>query len=293
MDTQIIKEVTPLSETDCFITFSRTKEKFTFPIHIHKEYEINFIENAKNAMRVVGDSMEEIEDLELTFITGASLRHAWLNHKCESKEIREITIQFHPNLLGEDLLKRNQFLKVKDLFEKATHGVTFPRETIEKIKPKLYDLVSKREGPYSVLSLFSIVCDLSLSDNIRVLSTSSFEDHHTTFDSRRIDKAYEYMLNNYQQPVRLTDVAQTVNMTDMAFSRFIKKRTGKNFVDLMTDIRLGHATRLLVDTTHSIAEICFICGFNNLSNFNRIFKKKKNCTPKEFRDNYQRNKVLF
>jgi transcriptional regulator GlxA family with amidase domain len=95
------------------------------------------------------------------------------------------------------------------------------------------------------------------------------------------------MLANYSNEVRLSDVADLVGMTEAAFSRFIKQRTGRNFIDSLNDIRLGHATRMLVDTTHSIAEISLVCGFNNLSNFNRIFKKKKGCTPREFRENYK------
>lgn len=84
-----------------------------------------------------------------------------------------------------------------------------------------------------------------------------------------------------------------VGMTEVSFSRFFKLRTGKNLSDYIIDLRLGHATRLLVDSTMAIAEICYECGFNNLSNFNRIFKKKKNCSPKEFRDNYRKNVRLF
>jgi AraC-like DNA-binding protein len=294
MENQVFKEVTPLSATDCFMVFTRVKKEFTYPIHIHDEYELNFIENATGAMRVVGDSMEEIDDLDLTLITGVNLRHAWLNNLCKSDEIREITIQFHSDLLSEQLLSRNQFRSVKDMFEKAVYGVNFPRKTIEKIKPMLNSLSTKREGAHSVLKLFAILYDLSLSDNMRILSTSTFdEEYRTNFDSRRINKAYDYMMRHYEEQIRLSDVAQTVNMTDVAFSRFIKKRTGKNYIDVLNDIRIGKASRLLVDTTHSIAEICFNCGFNNLSNFNRIFRKKKNCTPKEFRENYLKNKVFF
>jgi transcriptional regulator GlxA family with amidase domain len=72
----------------------------------------------------------------------------------------------------------------------------------------------------------------------------------------------------------------------VAFSRFFKARTGKTFVDTLNEIRLGHASRFLIETTESITEVAYKCGFNNMSNFNRIFRKKKNCTPKEFRETY-------
>jgi len=88
-------------------------------------------------------------------------------------------------------------------------------------------------------------------------------------------------------------MADLAGMTPVAFSRFFKLRTGKSLSDFIIDIRLGYAARQLVDSTHSISEICFACGFNNLSNFNRIFKKKKGCSPKEFRDNHRKTKILF
>ena len=81
-------------------------------------------------------------------------------------------------------------------------------------------------------------------------------------------------------------------MTPVSFSRFFKLRTGKSLSDYIIDIRLGHATRQLVDSMKTVAEICYECGFNNLSNFNRIFKKKKGCSPKEFREIYYKKKVF-
>jgi AraC-like DNA-binding protein len=94
------------------------------------------------------------------------------------------------------------------------------------------------------------------------------------------------MQKNYQKDINLADVAKLANMTEVSFSRFIKKRTGKTFIDCLNNIRLGYATRLLIDSTESIAEIAYKSGFNNISYFNRLFKKKKNITPKEFRENY-------
>jgi AraC-like DNA-binding protein len=271
--------------------FSRVKQRFTFPIHIHAEFELNFIENGAGAKRVVGDSIEEIDDLELTLITGSSLEHGWLDHKCTSQEIKEITIQFHGDLFNEELLQKNQFRTVKEMFEKAVYGVTFSKEAIEQIKDRLYSLATESQGAHSVLKLFGILYDLSVS-SMRELSSRAFNEQEQHYDSRRIERAYNYMLANYSEEIRLADVANLVGMTEVAFSRFIKQRTGRNFIDSLNDIRLGHATRMLVDTTHSIAEVSIVCGFNNLSNFNRIFKKKKGCTPREFRENYKESKFF-
>ena len=135
--------------------------------------------------------------------------------------------------------------------------------------------------------------ELSVEENYKVLASSSFAkitDIHS--ESRRIQKVQNYINERYQQDIRLNQLAELVGMAPSAFSRFFKLRTGKTLSDYITDIRIGYAARMLVDTQRSIAEICYDCGFNNLSNFNRIFKKKKNCSPKEFRDNYKKTKII-
>ena len=157
----------------------------------------------------------------------------------------------------------------------------------------MYSLYSEREGAHSVFKLFGILYDLSLDTSMRELASPTMESDVKVYKSRRIEKAYNYMLENYSREIHLSDVAGLVGMTDVSFSRFFKKRTSRSFVDSLNEIRLGYATRMLVDTTTSIAEICFACGFNNISNFNRIFKKKKGCTPKEFRENYTESRIFL
>ena len=102
----------------------------------------------------------------------------------------------------------------------------------------------------------------------------------------------EYTNLHYKEDIRLSQLAELTDMTPVSFSRFFKLRTGKSLSDYIIDIRLGHATRQLVDSTKTVAEICYECGFNNLSNFNRIFKKKKGCSPKEFREIYYKKKIF-
>ena len=105
--TKIYREVTPLTSNDCFMVFARTKSKFDFPLHFHEEFELNFIQNAKGARRVIGDHIEEIEEWELV-LAGPNLQHGWFTHKCKSEEIKEITIQFHRDLFDDRFLHRNQ-----------------------------------------------------------------------------------------------------------------------------------------------------------------------------------------
>lgn len=276
-------EITPLTENDCFMVFDRHKEVFDFPIHYHEEFELTFIENAKGIKRVVGDHMEAIEDQELVLV-GSNLPHGWTGKS--PHVVHEITIQFHKDLFHEKFLNRNQLSFVKSLLEYANRGVKFSKETIAMIRPRLLAL-NHKSGFDSVLELISILHYLSISPDMRMLVSSSFVQDQFHFKSRRIEQAFQYMRTHYEKDVSLADLAREVSMTEASFSRFIKQRTGLTFVESLNNIRLGHASRLLIDTTMNIAEISFKCGFNNLSYFNRTFKRKYQTTPKAFRENYR------
>lgn len=286
-----MREIIPLTNSDCFTIFTRIKSDFDFPLHSHEELELNFIMNAKGARRVVGDHISEIDDLELVLV-GSNLPHVWQTHKCISNEIREITIQFHKDLFDEKFLRRNQLSFIRNMLEKSARGIEFSKQTIEQITPRL-TILSQKQGFDSVLELLSILHDLSISRNMHTLSDATFSNAELSYNSRRIERTIEYMNQSFHKPITLTEVSKLANMTDVSFSRFFKARTGITFMDSLLEMRLGHASRLLIDTTQSIAEVAYNCGFNNISNFNRLFKKKKGCTPKEFRENYSYGSRVF
>ncbi|MFY7827640.1 MAG: helix-turn-helix domain-containing protein [Flectobacillus sp.] len=289
--TKIIREITPLTQSDCFTFFSRVKKEFNFPLHTHEEFEINFIMNAKNAKRIIGDHSDSIDELELVLV-GSNLPHAWFTHQCQSEEIHEVTIQFHRDLFDEKFLKRNQLSFIRTLLERSSKGILFSPETALALKHRFLNLHQK-SGFDSVLELMSILHDLSISRNMRTLSNTSFSNESLSYNSRRIEKAFEYMQSNYDKNITLEEMAKLVGMTEVSFSRFIKKRTGKTFVDSLNEIRIGHASRLLIDTTHTIAEISYQTGFNNLSYFNRVFKARNGCTPKEFREDFSGTRTFI
>lgn len=284
----MLREIIPLTQNDCFTVFSRVKTEFDFPLHTHDEMELNLILNAKGVQRVIGDHVEIIDDVELVLV-GSNLPHGWFTHKCTCKEIREVTIQFHKDLIDEKLLKRNQLTHIRKMLEQAARGILFSTETATLLADRLLCL-NKKQGFDSVLELFSILHDLSVSRNMQLLSNATFNNNRPlSYSNRRIESVMDYMNKNYDKSIGLAEVARLTNMTETAFSRFFKTQTGSNFIDSINEIRLGHASRRLIETTDSISEIAYQCGFNNLANFNRIFKKKKNCTPKEFREYYSKS----
>lgn len=290
---QIMREITPLSERDCFYIADRHKAAFDYPIHCHHEYELNFTEHAIGAHRIVGDSEEVVGDYDLVLIASSDLEHVWEQGECQRDDIREITIQFDQELLPESLLQKNQFSSIRKMLERAQCGLAFPLPVIMKVYAKLDNLAHHKTGFHAVLDFLDILYELSVSDNARQLSSSAFARIESHSESRRVDKVQKYIARHFAEEIRLEQMAEMVGMTPEAFSRFFHQRSGRTLSDYILDIRIGSAARMLVDSATSIAEICYDCGFNTLSNFNRVFKRKKGCSPSEFRENYQKKKVFI
>jgi AraC-like DNA-binding protein len=181
-----------------------------------------------------------------------------------------------------NLLNKKLMSPIKNMFENSYRGIEFSEETKTIIKEKILKL-SLTHGFDSILDFFSILYDLAISRNQKLLASSSFKSNFILPQNSRIKKVIKYLQNHYSDDISLTDVASSINMSDSAFSHFFKKRTNHSFSDYLIDIRIGHASRMLLETNDNISEICYKCGFNNLSNFNRLFKKKRGCTPREFR----------
>ena len=284
-------EICKLSEKDCFYIVERYKTEFTYPLHRHKEYELNFIEHGAGVRRIVGDSVEEIGEYDMVLVGSAELEHVWEQGRCESKNIREITIQFSHNLFEGEMLSKNQFASIRKMLDLAENGLVFPMESIMKVYATIDGLSSENERFIQFLKTLFLLYELSVSD-YKVLASSSYAKTGRVEESRRVQKVKEYISEHYAEQLRLTDMAEIVGMSPVAFSRFFRQRTGRTLSEYIVDIRLGFAARMLVDSSRNISEICYECGFNNLSNFNRTFKAKRHYTPREFRDMFKKNKVI-
>lgn len=289
---QVLCEVTPLSEKDCFYVVERYKSEFLFPIHTHPDFELNFIEGGAGVRRIVGDSVELIGDYELTMVANPNLEHVWAQGECNSPNVREITIQFDGGLFSPEVLARNQFRAFGQMFKKAEKGLCFSHKAILQVYYLLDTLASQKDGFEQYMSFLKILNTLSRDEDARQLASTSYAHAEAGVQSRRIHKVEEYIAKNYASEIRLEDLASLVGMAPSAFSRFFKQHTSRTVMEYIIDVRLGRAARMLVDTTTGISEICYACGFNNLSNFNRAFKNRRGYTPRDFRALFVKNRVF-
>ena len=292
IESKVIHEITPLMGKDVLYIAERRKKEFTYPIHNHKVFELNFVEHAPGVRRIVGDSNEVIGEYDLVLITSPDLEHVWEQGTCTSEDIHEITIHFEFDFSEDSLFSRNPFSSVRKMMQEARKGLSFPMDAILRVYQQLVSLCSVKDGFYAFQQFLTILYELSKCDGAHTLASSSFAKIEVSSDSRRVQKVKSYIEQNYKKEIRLTTLADIAGMSPSAFSRFFKLHTGRNLSEYIIDQRLGYASRMLVDSTNSVAEISYACGFNNLSNFNRIFKKRKGCSPSEFRENYHKTRVI-
>ena len=287
----ILHEITPLGEHDFMYVADRHKTGFDFPMHKHDLFELNFVENARGCRRIVGDSDELTDDIDLVLITSPQLEHQWAQGECTSTDIHEITVQFQLDY-HTSIFLTNAFKSITEMLVRAQSGLAFPKSAIMQVYPRLQRISSIKRGFYAVDELFNLLYELSQCAESRTLASSSFAKADTAHESRRVNKVKKYIDEHYMDDLRLEQLSEMVAMTPAAFSRFFHQRTGKSLAEYIIDIRLGHAARMLIDSIKPVSEICYTCGFNTLSNFNRLFRKRKGCSPSEFREKYVKTKVI-
>lgn len=290
--TRSILEICPLSDKDCFLIVERNKTQFTYPLHKHREFELNFIQNGAGVERTVGNSNAVISDVELVLVGGEDLEHVWTQGSCRSKSIREITIQFSPDLLSTSLLSKNQFQSIREMLDKSKLGIAFPLAAIMSVYKELDTIASEGDTFVQFLDFLKILYTLSTFD-VAPLATSPYAIIDEDNGPDRIKKINDFIYAHFAEDITLEMMADVVGLTPTSLSRLYKQKTGETLSNRVLETRLGHAARELVNTDRNIADICFSCGFNNLSNFNRLFKSRHGMSPREFRQIYTKCSAII
>lgn len=282
----VYKEITPLTQNDVFIIINSEKIGFDYPIHFHSAYELTLVLNS-SGNRIIGDSVEKYCLNDLVLI-GPEIYHKWDDDDLppeKKNNAHVVTIQFSKELFNQSLFLKDSFFSIKNLLKDAQRGLKFTNETFKNVAEKIQNLTSVK-GFDSVIEFLKILQILSVSKDKNFLAGEGLISVKKFEKGDRINKIYTYILTHFNNPnLRITELAQESNMSTSAFGHFFKKCTNKSFTQFVVDLRLGHASKLLLDSNLTISEIAFVSGFNNIANFNRLFKKNKFLTPKQYRQN--------
>lgn len=259
--------------------------------HYHPEVELTYIRKSSGT-RLAGDSIDRFTDGDLILL-GPNLPHMWRNddiyfEKTSEHHIEAVAIHFKEDFWGADFLELPENKHIKDLLRKSRRGI--------KIKGKTHAIVSQQmeemlqlKGTKRILKLLQILDILGSSDELECLSSQGFIDDYKIDPNDKINEIYQYTLSNFKNGISIDEVAQHVHISPNYFCRYFKKRTSKTFIEFVTELRVGHACKLILDGNLSISQICYESGFNNLSNFNRKFKELTGQAPSEYYKEYSKN----
>jgi AraC-like DNA-binding protein len=237
--------------------------------HFHPEIELVYVNKGKGK-RHIGNHISYFNNSQLVLI-GSNLPHIGYIDRLTTNG-SETLIQFKPDFLGEAFFTIPEMEKIKNLFERAKKGIRFNIQIKETIGPKIEGLVNL-EGANRIISFLEILDDLATTEDYTLLNANGFAFETSPQNSTKIDIVFKHINENFSEHISLEEIADLASMTVPAFCRFFKKTTGKTFTKLVNEYRVVHATKLLSESQFSITDICYECGFNNFSHFNKLFKE--------------------
>jgi AraC-like DNA-binding protein len=255
--------------------------------HYHKEFELLYISKS-NGIRFVGDSVAPFFAGDLVLV-GSYLPHLWRNDPSyytdeSTQKVQTIVTKFTDDFLGNDLFQMPDFFDVKKLLEDCKFGLSFGKDISKPLHNDIMEL-PKLSSTEKHIKLLSVLHRLSLVDKKdRTILSSSDMRQTTTESSERIDTVLKFISDNYASSISLDDISNVACMTTNSFCRFFKKMTNKSFTQFLNEIRIRNASRILVQENLPVSEVCYVVGFNSITNFNKQFKQIMGSTPKKFRD---------
>jgi len=255
------------------------------PFHYHPiEFELTLVLGGQG-VRFVGDNIGQFGNCDLV-LTGPGVPHSWMYNNVDNNgsghNVQVITMHFNRHIIGEELLNRNEFSHIKNLLALSSRGLSFNEVTSKVVARKILQL--KLELDFDAfLNILDIFNDLGKANDFQLLCSDNYAFKGKIEEANKFETVFNHIQSNFLSKIKISEVASIISMNDSAFSHYFKKRTQNSFTDFINEMRLNHAAQLILTQQKNIAEICFESGFNNLSNFNRMFKKWSGITPLQFR----------
>ncbi|MEQ6120183.1 AraC family transcriptional regulator [Reichenbachiella sp. MALMAid0571] len=272
-----------------FVVLKDVLPYYLTPWHYHPEYELVLVVKS-TGQRIVGDKIENFTDGDLVLM-GPNLPHVYNNDSQyyegnDDLKAEAIVIHFTEDSLGNGFFDLPEMALVKQLLKTSERGMKIEGKTREIVESKMHSILSKK-GSSRIIELLSILDILSATKEYRLLASPGFMMKNNTSGTERITKVHEYIMMNFKKDITLDEVAGIANMVPNSFCRLFKSCTRKTFSSFLNEIRIGYACKLISEERQNIAEICYSSGFNNLSNFNRQFKKITQKSPLQYKREYQ------
>ena len=254
---------------------------FPYRWHFHAAYELTLI-TAGQGRRFVGDSIEWFETGDLVLL-GPHLPHTWHSDPGRGRRSAAVVVRFETDCFGGDFFERGELTRIRGLLERSRRGLSYGASpAVGEVAAALTRGCDAQ--PFAqMIALLDMLQVLATRGRGRELSSPAYASTARAIDARRIDRVCRHVMQHIARRLPLGDVAAIAGLSPEAFSRFFHRMTGRTFVAWIHEVRIGHACRLLTTTERPVLEVALAAGFENLSNFNRVFRRLRGCTPRAFR----------
>jgi AraC-like DNA-binding protein len=285
-----ILEKIPHDQNRSFVLFEHTSGRFRCPFHYHPEIELTLI-TGSTGQRYVGDHVGRFAPGDLVLM-GPDLPHSYINDAKFSGQARSVVVQFLPDNFGTNFFQLGEMKGIRHLLERARVGLSFHGRTRDTVGSLLTQL-NALEGMARLASFLHILETLARSSEFRVLASPTYSPSLALYQGERINRVCELVSRKFREGITQSEAARTARMSPPSFSRFFRRATNRTFRAFLNEVRIGHASHLLVDSDQTVAEICYDSGFGNLSNFNRQFLKLRGTSPRLYRLNRWRRENAY
>lgn len=253
--------------------------------HYHPEIELVHIVRGTGS-RFIGDSVDSFKDNDLILI-GANLPHLFRSDEsyyqnAPGLQAESYTIHFLPEIFGRSFLGIAENRPIQTLLDRAAYGISIQGETKIKVKKLMQDVHFAPKSERIIMLMQLLTAIAYADDNLTIAQFNASNTIHKS-DESRINKVYQYTLNNYAREITLAEVAAIVYLVPHSFCRYFKQRTNKRYSQFLLEVRVSMACKMLAETDNSIAVVCWESGFKNFSNFNRHFKAIAGNSPLGYR----------
>lgn len=275
-------EKPPITEDISFLAKTYRTPLFEIPWHKHIEYELILFTEGDGVI-FIGDHVGDFKPGDIYFI-GSNLPHTFQKTTTDTI-VNAVVIQFRDDFWGKEFMQLPESKAIKQLMEQSLNGLKITAHLKEQLTPLIKELEHQKRF-LRIIKLCECLQLLAEKKQFDKLSTQGVKDFSFK-KNERIDKIFEYTIENFQEPITLTTIAAYANMSTPAFCNYFKKCAKKPYISFLNEVRIGYACTQLIDTQKSIESICYESGYATLANFNKQFQKVKNSTPSAYRKTFR------
>nr|WP_293840760.1 AraC family transcriptional regulator [uncultured Arsenicibacter sp.] len=275
------------SANKVFLTKEVVQPYYATEFHFHHECQLTYIVES-SGQRIVGDNIEYFDPGELVFL-GSGVPHVWYNDKAyfqgsEHLRAQSLAMYVDPDQLAGTMEGFGCRNALDHWLTVSRRGIIYGGKTKTELIA-LFRTLFNREGMDKIAAFLKLIDRLMNADpsDYRFLSSPDYINSYSENDQQRMERLFQFIFANFRREIPLEEISSLANMNEFSFCRYFKSRTQKPFTQFVNELRIGYACKLMQDRYNQIEHVAYESGFNNLTHFNRLFKRIKGVTPRDYR----------